>query len=96
MCLADKFTRCLSGEHRVYLDDLHSNGKQCECAVWCHVDLWGLSYIINHWILEMCQYNSGYVWSKQMYINFTYCGVPLSPVVYKSTMWFYVGLGEFP
>ncbi len=25
-----------------------------------------------------------------------YCGVPLSPVVYNSTMWLYVGLGEFP
>ena len=25
-----------------------------------------------------------------------HCGVPLSPVVYKSTVWLYVGLGEFP
>ncbi len=25
-----------------------------------------------------------------------YCGFPLSLVVYKSTMWLYVGLGEFP
>ena len=25
-----------------------------------------------------------------------YCGVPLTPVVYKSTMWLYVGLWEFP
>ncbi len=25
-----------------------------------------------------------------------YCGVPLSLVVYYSTMWLYVGLGEFP
>ncbi len=25
-----------------------------------------------------------------------YCGVPLSPVVHKSTVWLYVGLGDFP
>ncbi len=34
--------------------------------------------------------------SIRIFYHLLYCGVPLSPVVHKSTEWLYVGLGDFP
>ncbi len=50
----------------------------------------GMWYVLTLQLIVNYMYNQ-HVQDVQMYY-----GVPLSPVVYKSTKWLYVGLGEFP